>query len=190
MKSAVTGGLAVAFLLAFGMAAVAWGEDAPAAPAPTPPKEEKKVVDKSEIAAAAVKNQVAIAEKLMQQVSEEMAKPDGKRDAKKVDGLKLKAADTYVVAALAAVRGAATLKPDEKQPFLDLYDKPNREKAIGILLELADAAKSKKRNQEATTLYKRVLQIDPKNQAATDGIKAVQDALKGGGPKDPKHPLK
>jgi hypothetical protein len=191
MKSAVTGGLAVAFLLAFGLAAVAWGEDAtPAAPAPTPPKAEKKVVDKSEIAAAAVKNQVAMAEKLMQQVSEEMTKPDGKRDAKKVDGLKLKAANTYVAAAFAAIRGAATLKADEKQTFLDQYDKPNRDKAISILLDLADAAKSKKRNQEATNLYKQVLQIDPKNQAAADGIKAVQDSVKGGGPKDPKHPLK
>ena len=190
MKSAVTGGLAVAFLLAFGLAAVAWGEDAPAAPAPTPPKAEKKAVDKSEIAAAAVKNQVAMAEKLMQQASEEMAKPDGKRDAKKVDGLKLKAANTYVAAALAAVRGAATLKADEKQTFLDQYDKPNRAEAIKILLDLAGAAKDKKRNQEATNLYKQVLQIEPGNQTATDGIKAVQDSVKGGGPKDPKHPLK
>jgi len=119
-----------------------------------------------------------------------MAKPDGKRDAKKADMLKSNAAKAYIAAALAAVRGAATLKADEKQPFLDQYDKPNREKAIGILLDLADAAKSKKRSQEAITLYKQVLQIDPKNQAATDGIKAVQDSMKGGGPKDPKHPFK
>jgi tetratricopeptide (TPR) repeat protein len=179
MKSALLGGLAAAFLMAFGMAAVARGEETPAAPPPPPPQEEKKV-DKAEKAAAPIKEQMALAEKLLQQASEEMAKPDGKRDAKKADALKLRAANTYVAAALAANRAAATLKPEEKQAFLDTYDKPNREKAIGILLELADAAKSNRRWQEATNYYKQVLQIDPKNQAAADGIKAVQNEMKSG----------
>ena len=169
MKSAVVGGLAVAFLLAFGMAAVAWGADAP----PAPPK-----VDKAEKLAAPIKAQMAMAEKLLQQASEEMAKPDGKRDARKADGLKAKAASTYVAAALMAVRSAAALAADEKQTFLDTYDKPNREKAISILLELADAAKANRRWQEATNYYKQVLAIDPKNQAAADGIKAVQEGMK------------
>ena len=180
MKSAVVGGLAALFLLVFGLAVTAWGEEAPASPAPTPaPKQEPKV-DKTEKAAAAVKAHVAVAEKLLQQAQEEMAKPEGKRDAKKADGLRLKAADAYVVAALAAFRSAASLKGDEKQSFLDQYDKPNREKAIGIYLELAGAAKDSRRWQEATSLYKKVLQVDPQNQAAADGIKAVQEGMKTG----------
>jgi len=178
MKSAVVGGLAAAFLLVFGLAAVAWGEEAPAAPAPTPPKDEKKVVDKAEKAAAPIKAQMAAADKLLQLATEEMAKPDGKRDVRKADGLKLKAANTYVAAALAANRAAAGLKAEEKQAFLSTYDLPNREKAISILMELADAAKFNRRWQEATNYYKQILAIDPKNQAAADGIKAVQEGMK------------
>jgi tetratricopeptide (TPR) repeat protein len=184
MKSAVVGGLAAAFLLAFGLAAVAWGEEAPAAPAPTPPKDEKKVVDKAEKAAAPIKAQMAMADKLLQQASEEMAKPAGKGDARKAEGLKAKAAATYVAAALAANRAAAALKADEKQTFLDTYDKPNREKAISIYLELAGVAKDNRRWQEATNYYKQVLLIDPKNQAAADGIKAVQDGMRTRNPAD------
>jgi tetratricopeptide (TPR) repeat protein len=180
MKSAVIGCLAAAFLLTFGLTITAWGGETPGAPAPgTTPKADPKV-DKAEKAAALIKEQMAKAEKLLQQASDEMAKPDGKRDAKKADGLKVAAANMYVAAALAANRAAATLKEDEKQAFLDQYDKPNRDKAIGIFLELADAAKANRRWQEATGYYNKVLQIDPKNQAAVDGIKAVQTEMKTG----------
>ena len=178
MKSAVIGCLAAAFLLTFGLTITAWGEETPAGPVPgATPKAEPKV-DKAEKAAAPIKEQMAKAEKLLQQASDEMAKPDGKRDAKKADSLKVAAANTYVAAAMAAHRAAATLKEDEKQAFLALYDTPNREKAIGIFLGLADAAKSNRRWQEATGYYKQVLLIDPKNTAAAEGIKAVQTEMK------------
>jgi tetratricopeptide (TPR) repeat protein len=186
MKFVVIGGMAIAFLLASGLVVTARSEETPAKPADGAPKDEKKV-DKTEKAAAAVKEQVAAAEKWLKQAEEELAKPENKRDAKKADTFKANASKAYVAAAMTAIRGAATLKGDEKQAFLDQYDKPNREKAIGILLELADAAKSKRRWQEATNYYTEALKIDPKNQAAADGIKAVQTEMKSGDKnKDPK----
>jgi tetratricopeptide (TPR) repeat protein len=182
MKSAVIGVLAAAFLLTFGLAVTAWGEETP--------KADPKVVDKSEKAAAPIKAQMAVAEKLLQQASEEMAKPDGKRDAKKADGFKVSAANTYVAAAMAAVRAAAALKGDEKTAFLTQYDTPNRENAIKIFLELADAAKANRRWQEATGFYNKVLQIDPKNEAAAAGIKAVQEGMKTANPDHVNKPKK
>jgi hypothetical protein len=194
MKFAVIGCLAIAFLLASGLVVTARSEETPAKPADGAktevpggaPKDEKKV-DKTEKAAAAVKEQVVVAEKWMKQAEDEMAKPDNKRDAKKADNFKMNAAKAYIAAAMAANRGAAALKSDEKQAFLDQYEKPNREKAVGILLELANEAKANRRWQEATNYYKQVLLIDPKNQAAADGIKAVQTEMKSSDKtKDPK----
>jgi tetratricopeptide (TPR) repeat protein len=182
MKSAVIGVLAAAFLLTFGLAIAAWAEETP--------KADPKVVDKSEKAAAPIKAQMAVAEKLLQQSSEEMAKPDGKRDFKKADGFKASAGNTYIAAALAAVRAAAALKDAEKQAFLDLYDKPNREKAISIFLELGDAAKATRKWQEATGYYNKVLQIDPKNEAAATGIKAVKEGMKTANPDKDNNPKK
>ncbi|MCX5682496.1 MAG: hypothetical protein NT049_02275, partial [Planctomycetota bacterium] len=90
--------------------------------------------------------------------------------------------NAYVAAAMAAVHGAAALKADEKTTFLAQYDTPNREKAIGIFLELAATAKSNRKWQEATGYYNKVLQIDPKNTVAADGIKAVQTEMKTANP--------
>ena len=184
MKSTIIGCLAAAFLLTFGLTITAWVGETSAAPVPgATPKVEPKV-DKAEKAAATVKAQVAVADNWLKQAEDEMAKPDNKRDVRKADAFKVKAAQAYVAAALTAFRAAATLKDDEKQAFLEQYDKPNREKAIRILLDLADAAKSTRRWQEATNYYKQVLQIDPQNQAAADGIKAVQTGMKTGDPRD------
>ncbi|MCX5677452.1 MAG: hypothetical protein NTX87_20925 [Planctomycetota bacterium] len=188
MKSTVIGCLAAAFLLVFGLAAITWGEETPGAPAggtKAAAKEPKKAVDKTEKVVAAIKEQVAWAEKLVQQAAEEMAKPDKQRDAKKAYALKTNAAKTYLAAALNAFNSAPTLfsKEEEKQVFLAQYDMPNREKAIALFLELAAAAQKEKRYPDAIALYKDVLQIDPKNTTATEGIKKAQDP--GGGKRGP-----
>jgi tetratricopeptide (TPR) repeat protein len=187
MKLAIVGGLVG--VLALGLAAMAWGGETPSTPAPgapvpgTPaPKE-----DKTDKAAAGVKEQVALAEKLLKQCEEETAKPENKQDAKKIVNLKTSAAKAYLAAAMQAKRGAALFsKADEKQAFLDQYEKPNRDKAISILLELAEAAKAKKHYQEAIALYKEVLQIDPKNSAAESGLKATLEEIKAGNKTDTK----
>ena len=183
MKLTVIGCLAAAFLLVFGLAAITWGADTPGAPAggtKGAAKEPKKPVDRTETLVAAIKEQVAFAEKLVQQAEEEMAKPDKQKNVKRAETLKTNAAKAYLAAALNAYRNSVMFsKEDEKQAFLDQYDKPNREKAIALFLELADSARKQKRYSEAVTLYKEVLQIDPQNKAAADGAKAAQDP--GGG---------
>ena len=182
MKLTVIGCLAAAFLFAFGLAAITQGEETPGAPAggtKGAAKEPKKPVDKTEALVTAIKEQVARAEKLVQQATEEAAK-NTPVALKNAETLKLNAAKLYVAIAVHAFQSAAMFtKENEKQTFLDQYDKPNREKAIGLFLELADSFKKQKRSSEAVNLYKEVLKIDPKNDAATKGVQSAQDP--GGG---------
>jgi tetratricopeptide (TPR) repeat protein len=167
------------------LVASAWGEDgantaAPAAAVPTGDKPAGAVVKNAaaDKVAAEVTTKVTAAEKLLKLNEEEMAKPEDKRDLKKANGLKMNAALAYFQAAQKAKGFSVRLKDDEKAPFLDQYDKPNREKAVSILLELADAAKTKKDYANALALYKEVLQMDPKNASAEAGIKAITEEMK------------
>jgi tetratricopeptide (TPR) repeat protein len=186
MKSAIVGGLVG--LLSLGLVAAVWGGEGLSQPpgATTPPTGAAEPgtttpkPDKAEKAAAAVKEQVAVAENWIKQYDEEMAKPEKKRDAKKLTTFKLNAAKAYMAAAMQAKQGAAALPKDEKQAFLDQYEKLNREKAISILLELADAARAKKDYRDAVTYYKDVLQVDPGNTTAEAGLKATLEEMKTG----------
>jgi len=147
---------------------------APAADTPGP----KAAATLQERMASAIKTQIAAAEKLLTQANEEMAKPDDKRDAAKSFRLKLSAARAYMKIAQTAKTDAARLKADEKKAFMDQYEQPNREKATQLFLELAAAAKEKKDYANAIAFYQEVLAMDPKNAAATDGLKAIADAMK------------
>jgi len=182
MKSVMTASLVA--VLALCLAAGAWAEDTVNANAATP------AVGGDKPAAAPIKNvaldktvadvgaQVTQAEKLLKLAEEELAKPEDKRDAKKAQQLKMNAALAYLRAAQKAKGFSVRLKEDERPAFLDQYDKPNREKAVSLLLELADAAKAKKAYTDALALYKEVLGMDPKNASATEGIKAVLEEMK------------
>jgi tetratricopeptide (TPR) repeat protein len=182
MKSVMTASLVA--VLAMCLAAGAWAEDTVNANAATP------AVGGDKPAAAPIKNvaldkavadvgaQIAQAEKMLKLAEEELAKPEDKRDAKKIQQLKVNAALAYLRAAQKAKGFSVRLKEDERPAFLDQYDKPNREKAISLLLELADAAKAKKAYADALALYKEVLGMDPKNASAAEGIKAVTEEMK------------
>jgi tetratricopeptide (TPR) repeat protein len=183
MKSVMTASLVA--VLALCLAAGAWAEDTVNANAATP------AVGGDKPAAAPVKNvaldktvadvgaQVTQAEKMLKLAEEELAKPEDKRDARKSpQQLKLNAALAYLRAAQKAKGFSIRLKEDERPAFLDQYDKPNREKAVSLLLELADAAKAKKAYADALAFYKEVLGMDPKNAAAEAGIKAILEEMK------------
>jgi len=190
MKSLMMGGVAVALALiwAAGAYAEVQGQPgdagkanapagAPAAPAvetPTPGAA-KTTLEK---AAAEINAQVATAEKLAKLFNEEMAKPQEKRDQKKINGLKLNAAQAYLRAAQRAKYYAPRFKDDARQSFLDQYEKPNRENALALLQELADAAMEKKDYRDALALYNDILRIDPKNAAATEAIKKINEEMK------------
>jgi len=190
MKSLMMGGVAVALALALAAGAYAEvqgqpGDDgmagapaaAPAAPAvETPTAATAKTA--LEKAAAEINAQVAAAEKLVKLFNEEMAKPEDKRDLKRINGLKLNAAYAYMRAAQKAKFYAPRIKDDARQSFLDQYEKPNRENAIALLQELAAAAVEKKGYRDALALYNNILGIDPKNAAATEAIKKINEEIK------------
>jgi tetratricopeptide (TPR) repeat protein len=190
MKSLMMGGVAVALALALAAGAYAEvqgqpGDDgkagapaaAPAAPAvETPTAATAKTA--LEKAAAEINAQVAAAEKLVKLFNEEMAKPEDKRDPKRINGLKLNAAHAYLRAAQKAKYHAPRFKDDARQSFLDQYEKPNRENAIALLQELAAAAMEKKDYHDALALYNNILGIDPQNAAATEAIKKINEEMK------------
>jgi hypothetical protein len=201
MKFVMAVGLVCVLALAF-TSAVRGDEAAPAAtaaPAAAAPAVETPATpaakeSRLEKATADVKAQVAVAEKLMKLYEDEMAKPEDKRDTKKAQGMKFNVAQAYLRAAGKAKGGTVLIKTDEKQSFLDEYEKPNREKAIGILLEMASDAKAKSDLKTARALYMEVLKVDAKNQTALDALKAIDEELKtakanasknGGGSEDP-----
>jgi len=168
-----------------GASAPAAAAPAPAAPAPaapaatgTAPAAQPSGDPEKDKMIAANNTQVAAAEKLLSQSDEESAKAEGTRDAAKALRLKISAAQAYMKIAQTAKANATRLKEDERPAFLDQCDKPNRDKAISMFLELAGAAKEKKSYSTATTYYKNVLTLDPKNTAATDGLKAIADEKK------------
>lgn len=185
MKSVMHGGLALVLVLGLsGIAAaeVHWkGGDAPTtdgaatsgAPAPgatfpadstaggTPAPAGGANV-KLEKVAAPVKKVLTRVEAAQKQL-EEATKAIEKQNAAKLRGLKETIAGLYLTAAQTAKAQSATFKGDDKQAFLDQYDKPNREKAISLLLELANEALAMKDYRNADSLARRALAIDPKN---------------------------
>lgn len=195
MKSLMMAGVAavLALALAAGACAEVQGQPADGKPAPeaSPPAPAGATAAPAvetpsaaaakttlEKVAAEIDAQVATAEKLVKLFNEEMAKPEDKRDPRRINGLKLNAAQAYLRAAQKAKYNAPRFKDDARQSFLDQYEKPNREKAIALLQELADAAMQKKDYRNALALYNNILGIDPKNAAATEAIKKINEEMK------------
>jgi len=171
-------------VLSLGLAATAWSEEgAPdankenavtAAPAVATPAKDSKL----EKAVADVKAQADVAERLLKLYEEEMAKPESKRNLRKAQGLRLNAAQAYFRAALKAKADSALLTADEKPTFLEQNEKPNREKAVALLMELAAAARQQKDFRQAKSLYADVLKIDPTNTAAQEALKSLDEEMK------------
>jgi hypothetical protein len=209
MKSVIYAGLALVLVLALAgiaTAQVPWktgdapktdGAATPAAAGATPAGEGSTggtlapaggANVKMERAAAPVKKILAQVETAQKLVEEELAKPADKQNAMKLRGLKETVARLYLTAAQTAKAQSAAFKGDDKQAFLDQYDKPNREKAISLVLELANDALAKKDYRGADSLARQALALDPKNTAVEDLLKTIaQDkaaATKGPAKKD------
>jgi len=181
MKSIMHGSLALVLVL--GIAGIAMAE-APAAPgaAVVAPAGDAAgtaapVDAKTEKASAPVKKILTQIETVQKQCDEEAAKPTDKQDPKKVRSMKEAIARLYLTAAQTAKTQSATFKGDEKQAFLDQFDKPNREKSISLLLELANDSLTKKDYRNATSLAKQVLALDPKNAEAEALLKKIAEEM-------------
>lgn len=184
-------------VLTWGLAAIAWGEEAPAdganankadaaapaanvaAPPPdAPPAAPAKTSDLEKVMDD-LKSQLAAAESLLKQYNGELAKPDGRKDPKRVRSLKMGSARAYFRLAVKAQNESARLTDaDERRAILDQYEKPGREKAVGLLLELASAARGNKDYSEARRLYSEVLQIDAQNAVALSAVNSMSQELK------------
>jgi hypothetical protein len=194
MKSVMHGGLALVLVL--GIAGIAMAQvvpwkvgdppraDAPAAPgaAVAAPAGDAAgtaapVDAKTEKASAPVKKILTQIETVQKQCDEEAAKPTDKQDPKKVRSMKEAIARLYLTAAQTAKTQSATFKGDEKQAFLDQFDKPNREKSISLLLELANDSLTKKDYRNAASIAKQVLALDPKNAEAEALLKKIAEEM-------------
>jgi tetratricopeptide (TPR) repeat protein len=164
-------------------------KDEPAAKAPaagdkaaaTGDKAATPAETKSELPAKvlkAIEDTVAKAEQLLQASQAELAKEEAKRNVTKAQEQKLLAANMYVRAAMQAKAAIAALKEDQRAGLSDQYDKPNRQKAIDIYMELAQAAVDKKDYNRAKSLYLQVLKIDPENTAAKEALKKLEADMK------------
>jgi hypothetical protein len=175
-------------MLAVAMSASAWAEgvfkddgaakkDEPAAKA-VEPAGQPAAGELPARVVKAIEDKVAMAEKIMTTYQTEMDKPVEKRNVNTANGLKLRAAHAYLGAALEAKKVGASLKDDQKAAVAEKYEKPNRQKAIDMLLELAQAAAEKKDIRGAVALYKQVLQLDPENATAKDALKKLEEEAK------------
>jgi len=201
MRYAMLAGLAG--VLALGLAVSASGQDlpwkadgdnkapagAPAAGAPAAPGAPAAAVEgvtpaggadtaKLEKAATPVKDILAQVAKVQKLLDDELAKPDGKRDVKRIQNFKESIARLYLSAAQKAkaqAQSALFTKAEDKQAFLDQYDKPNRDKAIALLFELANEALGKKDYRGAEALARQILILDPKNAEAEALIKRIAE---------------
>lgn len=144
---------------------------APAGSAPATPATDVKM-DK---AAAPVKEMLAQVERTQKLLDIETGKPAEKQDAKRIHGLKETIARLYLNASQRAKFQSNSFKADAKQAFLDQYEKPNREKAVSILLELANDALQKKDYRGAEALAKQVLACDPKNADTEALVKRIAE---------------
>jgi tetratricopeptide (TPR) repeat protein len=167
-------------------------KDDPAAKAAAPAagQAEPAVAEGKDLLPAAAKkvidDKVAMAEKMLQAAKEELAKPEGKANLKNADGYKIRAYGFYIGAMLEARKAAASArKKEDKAAITEQFEKPNKEKAIEILLGLAGAAADKKDFRTAAQYYNEVLKLDPDNVTAKEKLKALAEQAKAN-PKDTK----
>lgn len=126
-----------------------------------------------------IEDAVASAEKELELVKKEADKPQEKPGT--VAGMKVKAADFYLNAANKAKTAATRLPKDKdaaKTTLADQYEKPNKQKAIDLLLEVAKEAMDRKDYSTAVALYKRVLVVEPDNAIAKDALTELEKLAK------------
>jgi hypothetical protein len=132
------------------------------------------------IAVKPIEDMIAQAAKIQGLYDKEMAKPEKSRNLQNLDDWKTGMAKSYLAGSAKAKAAGAQFSKDEeaKKLIAETYEKPLRAKAIEIYMEQAEAFMAKKEYRRAITLFNQVLQIETTNQAAKDGLKLAQDAMK------------
>lgn len=130
-----------------------------------------------------IEAKLAAVQKIMKVYDKEMEKTAEKRSERLLLSCRARAGEAYLGAALAAKKALNLVKKEShKAAIKKKYEKPNREKAIDIFLELGALAHDKGDLRRAIAYYKRILAIDKQNTQARDGLtkiaKEVQDSKK------------
>ena len=157
----------------------------PQAPAPAQGAADAAAQRDARIAKAVkpVEEQLKLAAKQKELYDKEMAKPEKERKPQVATGCKLREAQFYNLAAMKSKAAEGQFsKVEDKQIIIDQYEKPAREKAISLYLELADQKKNENDIRMAITFYQDVLKIDPSNAEAKDALKAMEEAAKANAP--------
>jgi tetratricopeptide (TPR) repeat protein len=125
-----------------------------------------------------VEEQLKLAANQLELYEKEMAKPEKNRNLPMAAGCRLRAAQFYNLAAMKSKAAEGQFsKAEDKQIIIDQYEKPAREKAIALYLELADMAMQKQDVTTAVGLYKEVLKVDSENADAKQALKNIQETM-------------
>ncbi|MFO8012474.1 MAG: hypothetical protein R6X20_04115 [Phycisphaerae bacterium] len=123
-----------------------------------------------------IESKMALAEKAMEPYNKEMEKPAGKRRTSLLMKCKLRSAQMYEAAAKAAKRAAFMLqKTSHRACIEEQFEKPNRQQAARVYLELSSDAREGGNLMQAAAFCKKALGADPENEQAKQVLKQLAE---------------
>ncbi len=125
-----------------------------------------------------VEVQIEQAKKLGKLYEEEMAKEERFRNIKRALGYKTREANAYAAVMKRATNSANSVREEDiKTAVLAQFEKPAREHATKLYLQLAQSAMDERDVRSAVGYYRKVLEIDPENETATAQMTKIKEAV-------------
>ncbi len=122
-----------------------------------------------------IEDQMEQAKKFEKMYEEEMAKPEDKRNVKKAETFRERAAATYVGAILKAKRGQIMIRDDaQKAAVKAQYQDACTNRAAGIYADMATARHEAGDLRGAAAYYQKIQKFDPENEVAKNGLEALK----------------
>lgn len=124
-----------------------------------------------------IEDKVALAEKAMENYNKTKEKLGDKAKPGELNNIKEAAINMYLGASLAAKQAAGRTKKDTvKAALAEQFEKPNKQKAVDMMMEMATEALAKmpKDFKLAAGLYKKVVAVDPQNEAVKEAMKQLE----------------
>jgi hypothetical protein len=130
-----------------------------------------------------IEAKVKLAEKAMEPYEKEQQKPPEQRRPQVLQQCKVRSAQMYVAAAQQAMRAQRMVqKSSHRAYFKEEFEKPNRDKAVRIYLDLGMEVRAGGNIPQAAMLYKQALGMDPDNTEAKAALRELaleyQQAMK------------
>jgi len=129
-----------------------------------------------------IEDQIALVGKLQDLYDKELTKPEAQRNPTLLRGYKTNIAQGFLKASGTAKMAEAQFpKAEDKKQIADAYEMPLRARCVSVYLEMAGASMTRRDYRDAGSLYRMILQIDAKNQAAMDGLKKIEELSRPAG---------